>query len=209
MLLLHKFRKVFKQQIASIGLALTSESEDELIAENHEKHLHLKTYLLNLGGSGQLAIAELQIIKGNIEKALKDNPFESKETLPISRTAGNYTLYTEKEVPKQEINLVSMQSLDTKIYNSDEYIIIKQKGNHDLIRKNPIFIDFLRGKITIDELFNLIATMQIPNGLYIQKPHGFGDPEKIKKWKKIGTVITILTAITLILVRLLKYMQIH
>lgn len=209
MLLLHKFRKVFKQQIASIGLALTSENEDELIAKNHEKHLHLKTYLLNLGGSGQLAIAELQIIKGNIEKALKESPFESHENLPTSKTIGNYTLYTEKEVPKQEINLVSMQSLDTKIYKNDEYIIIKQKGNHDLIRKNPVFIDFLRGKITIDELFNLIASMQIPNGLYLQKPHGFGDPEKIKKWKKIGTVITILTAITLILVRILKYIQIH
>ncbi|MGY3793001.1 hypothetical protein [Aquimarina sp. 433] len=209
MLLLHKFRKVFKQQIASIGLALTSESEDELIAKNHEKHLHLKTYLLNLGGSGQLAIAELQIIKGNIEKALKENPFESQENLLTSKTIGNYTLYTEKEVPKQEINLVYMQSLDTKIYKDDEYIIIKQKGNYDLIRKNPVFIDFLRGKITIDELFTLIASMQIPNGLYLQKPHGFGNPEKIKKWKKIGTVITILTAITLILVRILKYMQIH
>ncbi|GAA0722326.1 hypothetical protein GCM10009430_24620 [Aquimarina litoralis] len=209
MLLLHKFQKVFKQQIASIGLALTSESEDELIAKNHEKHLHLKTYLLNLGGSGQLAIAELQIIKGNIEKALKENPFESRESLPTSKTIGNYTLYTEKEVPKQEIDLVYMQSLHTKIYKNDEYIIIKQKGNHDLIRKNPVFIDFLRGKITIDELFTLIASMQIPNGLYLQKPHGFGDPEKIKKWKKIGTVITILTAITLILVRILKYIQIH
>ncbi|WP_299897238.1 hypothetical protein [uncultured Aquimarina sp.] len=209
MLLLHKFRKVFKQQIASIGLTLTSESEDELIAKNHEKHLHLKTYLLNFGGSGQLAIAELQIIKGNIEKALKENPFESRENLLTSKTIGNYTLYTEKEVPKQEINLVYMQSLDTKIYKDDEYIIIKQKGNHDLIRKNPVFIDFLRGKITIDELFILIASMQIPNGLYLQKPHGFGDPKKIKKWKKIGTVITILTAITLILVRILKYMQIH
>ncbi|MBW1296996.1 hypothetical protein [Aquimarina litoralis] len=209
MLLLNKFRKVFKEQIASIGLSLTVEKEDELIAENHEKHLYLKTYLLNFGGSGQLAIGELQIIKGNIQKALEDQPFEQKDSLPVQRTIGNFTLHTEQEVAKQSINLVALQSLETYIFKCDEYLIIKQKGNHDLIRKNPIFIDFLRGKMTIDDLFTKIASLNIPNGLYVQKPIGFGDPEKVKKWKKIGTIVTILTAITLILVRILKYIQIH
>jgi len=208
MLLIKKFKSVFEQQITSIGLSL-SKTDDVLIAKNHQKYLKLKTYLEDLGGSGQLTIGELLVIKGDVQKALQENPFQIKEELTSEKKIGNFTLYTEKELMNQKIALLHLQSLDTKVFKCDVYTIIQQKGNHDLIRKNPIFIDFLRGKVTIDQLFDTIESLTIPNGLYIQKPLGFGDPEKIKKWKKIGFVVSIFTFICIMIIALLKYLMLY
>ncbi len=207
MLLIKKFMSVFEEQAQTIGLSLTKKDDNVLIAENHEKYLLLKTYLEEFSGSGQLAIGELKVIKGNIQKALQENQFQMQDDTLVEEKIGNFTLYTEKELPTHNTKLTHLESLYTKIYKCDEYIIIAQKGNHDLIRKNPIFIEFLRGKMTIDQLFDLIASLDIPNGLYIQKPRGFGDPEKVKKWKKIGSIVSIVTFICFIIIKLLKYLM--
>ncbi len=207
MLLIKKFMSVFEEQAQTIGLSLTKRNDNLLIAENHEKYLQLKTYLEEFGGSGQLAIGELKVIKGNIQKALQEDHFQIQDDTLVEKKIGNFTLYTEKELPIHNIKLTHLQSLYTKIFKCDEYIIIEQKGNHDLIRKNPVFIEFLRGKMTIDQLFDLIASLDIPNGLYIQKPRGFGDPEKVKKWKKIGSIVSIITLICFIIIKLLRYLM--
>ncbi|SEK37590.1 hypothetical protein SAMN04487910_0378 [Aquimarina amphilecti] len=198
---------VFEEQAKTIGLSLIKTDDKILIAENHEKYLKLKTSLEELGGSGKLAIAELLVIKGNIKKALQENPSLIKEDGLVEKKIGSFSLFTKNELPDQDVKIVHFQSLDTKIFKSDEYIIIKQKGNHDLIRKNPMFIEFLRGKITIDQLFDFIASLNIPNGLYIQEPIGFGDPKKLKKWKKIGTMVSVFSFICFIIVIILKYLM--
>ncbi|WP_378174936.1 hypothetical protein [Aquimarina sp. SS2-1] len=209
MLLTKKFKSIFEQQVISIGLKFDKSEENALIASNHEKYLQLKAYIEHLGGSGRLAIGELLVIQGNIQKALSENPFDNKEELRVQKKLGNFTLYTEKEIPNQHIKLTHLHSLNTKIFKSDEYVVIWQKGSHDLIRKNPIFIEFLRGKISIDALFEMISSLDIPNGLYIQRPLGLGDPEKLKKWKKAGSVISIFSIISVIIIMILKYLMLH
>ncbi|MHA7057228.1 hypothetical protein ACWGOQ_0008425 [Aquimarina sp. M1] len=209
MLLLKKFASVFEEEVHSIGLSFHKLEDDILTAENHEKYLRLKAYAENMGGSGRIAIGELLVIKGDVQKALLEHPLKIREDTTTTKKIGNFTLYTTKEVHDQNIAITHLQSLATKIYVCDEYTVIKQKGNHDLIRKNPIFIEFLRGKITIDELFDTIGSLNIPNGLYIQKPVGFGDTKTLQRWKKIGSIVSILTVIVLTIVILLKYLTLY
>src|SRR5437764_15368184 len=88
-----KFRTTFINEMKNNGLLLT-DSDNILIANNHDKYLKLELHQEYFGSNNRTTIPKLTIILGDYHKALNDNIITYKNIDKYNKTEGkSFQLY--------------------------------------------------------------------------------------------------------------------
>ncbi len=200
-----QFINGFKTQVNQLGLALTFEN-DVYIATGNELYLSLKIIQEQFGRS-HLTFAVCTVIVGNYQKALAEadsQPTPNEATIELT----NSSFMCSSANPAPDLatetlaQLEEFIALNTYLYSDPTYIFLQQKGTHDLIWKDPLLIQVLRGKQPFLRIIEQLKQLNLPYGKYIQKPKGMGKTEVIKRWKMVGK-ITLLLFIAWLLFKIL------
>ncbi len=190
MSLVDKFKEVFDKEVELLGLKVDS-IDNVLTAKNDNLYMELKArheYFAN----SKVAFAELLIVRGDTENINHEDLFSNKDEYKFTKVLNKFDVNTNVEIDSELDDLKSLKSLETKFLKSDDCTAIYQKGTYDLILESPLSIDFLRGKMSINELFTTIDNLAIPNGLYLQQPKGLGKDKNVRLYKILGWISFIL-----------------
>lgn len=184
--------KGFKEQVGELGYALIQ--EDELfIATGNEIYLSLEIIKEHFGMS-KVVFAQVTIIIGNYQKALGDhilNPDLKEKIIELKNSSFNICSVEPMLNLKNETlkKIEDFKALNSKFYSETEYTFFQQKGTHDLILQDPLFIQALRGKKRLTNIIEQLKQINLPNGWLIQKPKGLGKDNVIKGWKTVGKAL--------------------
>jgi hypothetical protein len=209
MSLIHKYKETFRSETKNDGYSL-EEDENTLIAKKDAVYLKLEIVREAFGNS-HVAFSKLTIIVGNWKNALVEKIAENKQLNELNKSdIGLFNFYPNSTgVTLDELavkQLEQFKGLTTEICKSKDYIYFAQKGTHDLIKKDPISVQFLMGKKKLAELVETIRSINMSSGWLIQKPKGLGKDSNVKLWKRLGTLSSILIVIYLIL-KLIKLLS--
>lgn len=145
---------------------------------------------------------EFTVIIGNYKEALEDGVLNTVSDEKIIMLENDfYNSYSED--PVHTVNKDTLKKLrpfiglNSRIYHNSEYTFFQQIGNHDLILKDPLPIQAIRGKIEITQVIEQLKQINLPNGWLIQKSKGIGKKSNVKIYKRL----LIITFIILILIR--------
>ncbi|WP_405292172.1 hypothetical protein [Algibacter sp. Ld11] len=143
-------------------------------------------------------VVEFTVIIGDYKKALEDgilNPVSEEKIIILENDF--YNSYSEDPVHtiyKDTIKkLKPFIGLNSCIYKNSEYTFFQQIGNHDLILKDPLPIQVIRGKAEITQVIEQLKQINLPNGWLIQKSKGIGKKSNIKIYKNLIIITVIIT----------------
>ena len=202
--LTENYKETFKRECSNQGFSV-EQNENTFVAVKNNIFIKLEI-VRELFGNSHVAISTLTIICGDFEKALLQENMILKAENKISK--GIYDFYPDFKGEIIDTTIVNgldkIKSIAMEIQKTKDYILFSQKGTHDLILKDPVSVQFLRGKIGIEELIEIVKQLNVPYGRIIQKPKGLGDKKVVERWKKISVWVVILSFFVLILIRLVN-----
>ncbi len=202
--LTEKYKETFKRECKNQGFSV-EQNENAFTAVKNNIYIKLEI-VRELFGNTHVAISTLTIICGDFEKALLPGNKIVKEENKISK--GIYDFYPDinGEIidPAIVTGLDKIKSIAMEIQKTKDYILFSQKGTHDLVVKDPVSVQFLRGKLGLEKLIEIVKQLNVPYGRIIQKPKGLADEKVVERWKKIAVWVIILSFLTLILLRLVN-----
>ena len=152
---------------------------------------------MNILAMSLVTFAECTIIIGDYQKALDKVNFKpTTSEAPIELNNSSFTSSAEHAAsnltPDMLEQLEEFTALNAQLYSDSSYTFIQQKGTHDLIWKDPLLIQVLRGKQPLIRIIEQLQQLNLPHGWYVQKPKGMGKPKVIKRWKRVGKFIMFL-----------------
>ncbi|WP_162555680.1 hypothetical protein [Reichenbachiella versicolor] len=197
-----KFVKGFQDQVNRLGLKLSTDDNIHY-ATSEDTYLSLEVLIENFGSS-HLVFAQTTVILGNYQEALNSPDHnENSQVSPVETNNSSYDIYlkdsesnSQSKLSEHKLEkLEAFKALESKIYHDEGYLYFQQKGTHDLILKDPIMIEVLRGKMELKTVLDQLKQLDLPYGRYIQKPKGLGKKSVIRGWKITARILLIISII--------------
>ncbi|MDO7136744.1 hypothetical protein [Algibacter lectus] len=195
-----KYIHEFNKQVNKSNYTLITK-DNLYIATGNNIYITLEFKLQEVVIENVLAV-EFTVIIGDYKKALEDgilNPVSEEKIIILENDF--YNSYSED--PVHTINKDTIKKLkpfiglNSRIYKNSEYTFFQQIGNHDLILKDPLPIQVIRGKAEITQVIEQLKQINLPNGWLIQKSKGIGKKSNVKIYKNL----IIITIIIMIIIR--------
>ncbi len=191
----------FKKQMEGMGIPV-HENGNTYVAADEERYISLEVIQEHYGTS-KVTFAEVFILIGDYKKAIDKNITVVEPEGEIEHTENTFFDFRPSNSGQkydaeilQELN--DFKALKTVLYRCPEFIMLKQKGTHDLILKDPLVIQMLRGKKEVNTIIEKLSSLNIPHGWIIQKPKGLGKENVNQAWKLTGRIMSVLVPLTIL-----------
>lgn len=199
MVLKEQLRKGFEEQLQKLGYKVSVENS-KIVAIKDDVYLSLEL-LEEQYGAYKVTFAQISVLIGDYKKALEQDIMDllpTENLVEINDSSYCQKLQDDNQVLDQQTISVleNFKALNSCFYKDKDVLFFQQKGTHDLVLKDPVFIQAMRGKAGFSEIISQLKQMNLPEGWIIQKPKGLGKASINNRWKVIGQVVSILSFLT-------------